>query len=294
MTCRSCHQPFTAEQAAAAGPASHHEIECPDCGTTIAAGSDFCFSCGHDGTTGGNLFASDGIAVPAPPSIPPASERELSKTPWSTSVGAPYDDSDYDNRVLVEGLIGTACGAALVGMCWMVQPNLSGPWFLGLYGLMLAICWTAAEYFRGRFLPLIGIPAITFVTIGLLRYQQGVQAGMQKFMLLFVMMIGGTIAILAGLRSNESKASERHQWWFCAPGGLSVAMTGLVLFAISIAAPPVALIGVGAAVMYGSRIGDMLGHGSSGGGTWDNSSCSSSCGSSSCGGGGGGCGGCGS
>lgn len=312
FVCRTCGQSFEAvdddaHRSESLPPLPKH---CTECGERLPDNVSYCLNCGYDQETG---EATLRIAPPVPTSStePADDDAEPRENVYDVMhrnsflgremSGESDDDDDEeedDERVtmpLTSALwigVGALC---IVFMSYLIQADLTGRWFLCYYGTLLAACWTFAELNRAVYRPWtpVAISVATFVMVGLLRYNYGLHHGMHKFTLLFLMMIGGSILMAAGVSAYTEKRARRGEAkLYVVPCCVAFAGTFVALVTTAIGGTGFFLFLIILLSLFGRRrrrgwFGAYGGCGGYGG--------CSSCGGGGCGGGcgGGGCGGCG-
>jgi hypothetical protein len=155
-------------------------------------------------------------------------------------------------------------------MSYFAQAEMDGRWFLAFYGGVLIVCWGFSERSRARdnsWLPFV-VTIATYVSVGVMRYSYGINHGMEKFALLFVMMSAGTTLIALGVDAVSGKQFERDVKVYAILPGISVGLS-VVCLLWTVAGPMAMIVAVVLFNLFGRGV-----HGSG----WGGSSCGGGCG----------------
>jgi ribosomal protein L32/uncharacterized membrane protein YgcG len=281
--CRACGDSIKAVEAKRRKRPS--TSECPECGEELMPDVELCFACGHGWESEQKAGPADAVHHQQPENAT-RTERNTVRTTEKRNPPGGKRASTNEDTILSQSA--QTLGALLVvvlivlASSYGLQDVMDGRLFLAFYGVVLAVCWYFSEWNRGTddaWLP-FGVIIITYLAVGVMRYQYGINHGMQKFMLLFLMMIVGTGLIAVGIDAMfGNSVPDGAKFHAFLPGiciGLSVAC---LLFTV---------VGPAAGVLL---LIPFMGRGGSNSG-WTGG-CSSGCGGGGGGCGGGGCGGCG-
>jgi len=258
--------------------------DCPECGEELMPDVGLCFACGYGWESEQQVQPGTTVHNQQPETLVGTERNTVQKTEARNRQGgkraSPADDTALSQSVQTTSAL-LVVVLTVIASSYILQEVMNGRWFLAFYGVVLTTCWAFSEWNRNRedsWLP-FGVTIITYLAVGGMRYNYGINHGMGKFALLFVMMIAGTFLIAVGVDAVSGTQFDRHVKIYAILPGICVGLSAFCLLwtvvgpiAIPLSVVPLVLIG---------------GRGTSGG----YGGCGSGCGGGGCGGGG--CGGCG-
>ena len=219
LPCRVCGNKFKATETKRKRRLASRE--CPECNEVLPPNVSFCIHCGYDQESQQGMFemAPASIGIPSENSASRdndqfsglgrkaerARESRLKSSPALKVPANPVNAGKRNVGLASIPLSPLLCAAVLAPLIVLVSYlfplELNGQGFLAYYGVVLAVCWIFSEWSRDKDHSwlLIGLSIATFLAVGGLRYHYGINHGMQKFYLLFLMMIVGSVLISAGL-----------------------------------------------------------------------------------------------